>query len=174
MALCHATMTGLSTLLTLPISSNQQKPRERSRGCFSLISKKKNMKGMLFAQRFYKGKHPFVKHGQVSNVPDCPKSMARLLPSTLLDTETTWTAFPPCVHFGCSCLHSYKYIHMLMTTQKSVQRDTRKLIAVFVFGLGLELPRKQKQRRNDQEKVCFKHECTRVLIVHLDPKIMVS
>lgn len=116
MALCHATVTGLSTLLTLPISNNQQKPRDRSRGCFSLISKKKNMKGMLFVQRFYKGKHPFVKHGQVSNVPDCPKSMARLLPSTLLDTETTWTAFPPCVHFGCSCLHSYKYIHMLMTT----------------------------------------------------------
>lgn len=76
MALCHATMTGLSTLLTLPITTNQQKPRERSRGCFSLISKKKKMKEMLFVQRFYKGKHPFVKHGQVSNVPDCPKSMA--------------------------------------------------------------------------------------------------
>ena len=101
MALCHATMTGLSTLLTLPISNNQQKPRERSRGCSSLISKKKNMKGMLFVQRFYKGKHPFVKHGQVSNVSDCSKSLSRLLPSTLMDTETIWIAFPPCVHFGC-------------------------------------------------------------------------
>lgn len=68
MALCRAIMTGLPTFLTLLISNNQEKSWEKFRGCCSLISKNKNMKGMLFVQRFYKGKNPFIKYGQVSNV----------------------------------------------------------------------------------------------------------
>ena len=68
MALCHAVATGLSTLLTVPISNSQEKSWEKFRGSCSLISKNKNKKAMLFVQRFYKGKNPLIKYGQVSNV----------------------------------------------------------------------------------------------------------
>ena len=59
MALCHAIMTGLSTFLTLPISNNQEKPWDKFRDC-CLISKNKNMKGMLFSRDFIKEKNPVI------------------------------------------------------------------------------------------------------------------
>lgn len=154
MALCHAIMTGLPTFLTLLISNNQEKSLEKFRSGCSRISKNKNMKGMLFVQRFCKGKNPFIKYGQVSNVSSqiSPNSTAWLPSFTLIDTETLMEKqFGLLFHHACilathvdiSIIYTHGYNHL------SVQRDTHRLITVSVLCWGCNCLGKQEQWRND-------------------------
>lgn len=117
-----------------------QKNSEKIQGIVLLLSAStRRLRECFFVQRFCKGKHPSVQCVKLG----CPQSAARPLPSTLMDTRTIWIIFPPCLHFGHSCLHFYRYRNMLITAWESVQRDTHKWITVVVSGLGLELPGKQ-------------------------------
>ena len=150
MALCHAVATGLSTFLTLPISNSQEKSWEKFRGSCSLISKNKNKKGMLFVQRFYKGKNPLIKYGQVSNVSSqiAPTSMAWLPSFTLMDTETLMEkqygllfhhACISATHVDISMIHTHGYNQIGKCPEGYTQIDNRVCVV-----LGLELPRKTR------------------------------